>query len=42
MSRGRSGSQIFRYPRGDAAGRAQAEANGHTQGVPDDQLDWPV
>ena len=34
--------EIFRYPRGDAAGWAQAGAHGRTQGVPDDQLDWPV
>jgi hypothetical protein len=31
---------IFSYPRGDAAGRAEAIAYGQTVGVPDDQLDW--
>jgi hypothetical protein len=34
--------KIFRYPRGDAAGRADAVAHGRVQGVPDHQLDWPV
>ncbi len=34
--------KIFRYPRGDAAGRADAVAHGRAQGVPDHQLDWPV
>jgi hypothetical protein len=33
--------RIFRYPRGDAPGRAEAEAYGRAAGVPDDQLDWP-
>jgi hypothetical protein len=34
--------KIFRYPRGDAAGREKAVEHGRSQGVPDDQLDWPV
>lgn len=34
--------RIFRYPRGDAAGRADAQAHGRRLGVPDPQLDWPV
>jgi hypothetical protein len=34
--------QVFRYPRGDAAGRAQAQAHGRSVGVPERQLDWPV
>lgn len=32
---------VFRYRRGDRAGRADAEAYGRTAGVPDHQLDWP-
>jgi hypothetical protein len=32
--------KIFRYTRGDAAGRAEAVAYGRTVGVPDSQLDW--
>jgi hypothetical protein len=32
--------RIFRYPRGDAAGRADAQAYGRRVGVPDPQLDW--
>ena len=34
--------KIFRYPRGDAAGRADAVTHGRAQGVADHQLDWPV
>jgi len=34
--------KIFRYPRGDAAGRARAQEHGRAQGVPEEQLDWPV
>lgn len=34
--------RIFRYPRGDQAGRAQAEAHGRLLGIPDPQLDWTV
>jgi hypothetical protein len=33
--------RVFRYPRGDGAGRAAAEAHGRSVGVPDSQLDWP-
>jgi len=33
--------RIFRYPRGDAEGRAEAEAYGQSVGVPEVQLDWP-
>ena len=33
--------RIFRYRRGDQAGRAEAIAYGRTVGVPEDQLDWP-
>ena len=32
----------FRYPRGDAAGRAAAVEYGRSVGVPEAQLDWPV
>jgi hypothetical protein len=34
--------QVFRYARGDAAGRAEAQAHGRSAGVPERQLDWPV
>jgi hypothetical protein len=34
--------QVFRYARGDAAGRAEAQAHGRSAGVPGRQLDWPV
>jgi hypothetical protein len=34
--------QVFRYPRGDAAGRARAMAHGRSVGVPEPQLDWPL
>jgi len=34
--------QVFRYPRGDAAGRASAQAYGRQAGVPEAQLDWTV
>jgi hypothetical protein len=33
--------RIFRYRRGDQAGRAEAIAYGRTVGVPENQLDWP-
>jgi hypothetical protein len=33
--------KVFRYRRGDAAGRADAEAHGRSVGVPEHQLDWP-
>jgi hypothetical protein len=32
--------RIFRYPRGDEAGRADAQAHGRRLGIPDPQLDW--
>jgi hypothetical protein len=32
--------RIFRYRRGDRAGRAEAAAYGQSVGVPDTQLDW--
>jgi hypothetical protein len=34
--------RVFRYPRGDDAGRAEAAAYGRSAGVPEEQLDWPV
>jgi hypothetical protein len=34
--------RVFRYLRGDAAGRTEAQAHGRTVGVPEPQLDWPV
>jgi hypothetical protein len=33
--------RVFRYPRGDAHGRAEAMAHGRWHGVPENQLDWP-
>lgn len=32
--------RVFRYPRGDADGRAEAAAYGRSVGVPEPQLDW--
>ena len=32
--------RIFRYPRGDQAGRAAAVEYGRSAGVPEHQLDW--
>jgi hypothetical protein len=32
--------RTFRYPRGDAEGRAHAQQYGRTHGVPEPQLDW--
>ena len=32
--------QVFRYPRGDEAARAEVQAYGRSLGVPDSQLDW--
>ena len=32
--------RIFRYPRGDQAGHAEAAAYGRSVGVPEPQLDW--
>ena len=34
--------RTFRYPRGDAAGRAAAAEHGRSVGVPEAQPDWPV
>lgn len=34
--------RVFRYPRGDGPGRADAMAYGRAMGVPEGQLDWPV
>jgi hypothetical protein len=34
--------RIFRYPRGDKAGRAEAQAHGRQLAIPEPQLDWPV
>jgi hypothetical protein len=33
-------NRAFRYPRGDPAGRARAEAHARSRGVPEAQLDW--
>ena len=34
--------RIFRYPRGDAGGRAEAQAYGRRLAIPEPQLDWTV
>src|SRR6266542_1139451 len=34
--------RIFRYPRGDQAGRAEAQACGRQLAIPEPQLDWTV
>jgi hypothetical protein len=34
--------RIFRYPRGDDAGRADAQVHGRRLAIPEPQLDWPV
>lgn len=34
--------RIFRYPRGDKAGRADAQAYGRQLAIPEPQLDWTV
>ncbi len=34
--------RVFRYPRGDSSGRAEAAAYGRSVGVPEHELDWPV
>ena len=31
---------VFRYARGDAAGRERAREHGRRAGVPEHQLDW--
>lgn len=33
--------RVFRYARGDAASRAEAEAFARSRGVPEGQVDWP-
>ena len=33
--------RIFRYPRGDLRGRAEAADHARSVGVPEHQLDWP-
>ena len=33
--------RVFAYEKGDAAGRAEAEAHARAHGVPDEQIDWP-
>lgn len=33
-------NRIFRYPTGDQAARAEAQAYGRSVGVPETQLDW--
>lgn len=33
--------RVFRYARGDAASRAEAQAYARSVGVPDTQIDWP-
>lgn len=32
--------RVFRYPRGDAVARAEAQAFGRQLGIPEPQLDW--
>ena len=34
--------RAFRYPRGDDAGRAEAQAHGRQLAIPEAQLDWPL
>jgi hypothetical protein len=34
--------KVFRYPRGDEAGRMAAQAYGRRLAIPERQLDWPV
>lgn len=34
--------QVFRYRRGDATERSEAQEHGRQMGVPEHQLDWPV
>lgn len=34
--------RIFRYPRGEEAGRAEAQAYGRQLAIPEEQLDWTV
>jgi hypothetical protein len=35
-------NMVFRYPRGQAAGRSEAQQYGRSVGVPESQLDWRV
>jgi hypothetical protein len=35
------GGRAFRYPRGDRAGRSEAEEYARSVGVPEAQIDWP-
>jgi hypothetical protein len=35
------GGKVFRYPRGDHTGRAEAEDHARSIGVPEEQIDWP-
>ena len=34
--------RAFRHPRGDAAGRAEAQAHGRQLAIPETQLDWTI
>jgi hypothetical protein len=34
--------RVFRYPRGDQASRAQAQAYGRQLAIPEPHLDWPL
>ena len=34
--------RVFRYPRGDEAGRAEAQAHARRLAIPEPQLAWPV
>jgi hypothetical protein len=33
-------NRVFRYPRGDQSGRAEAEEHARSVGVPEAQIDW--
>jgi hypothetical protein len=33
--------KVFRYPRGDSAGRTRAAEHARSVGVPEAQIDWP-
>ncbi|WSQ14697.1 hypothetical protein OG604_47080 [Streptomyces sp. NBC_01231] len=35
-------NKVFRYPRGQAEGRSEAQRYGRSVGVPEPQLDWQV
>jgi hypothetical protein len=32
--------KVFRYPRGNSAGRAEAQEYARSMGIPEAQLDW--